>query len=112
MRSECSAAGLIGSDQPRPMLASWTGRCLGRIEIAITWLGIRSAARADTFHRQEIVTEPQGRTGRKSSDAEAGREIPHGTDEESTPDDSRDTTEKSAKTRTDRSGASRTDRDR
>lgn len=58
------------------------------------------------------MTDPQSRTERKKTDAETGREIPRGTDEESTPDDSREAPEKSAKTRTDGNDASRTDRER
>jgi len=46
--------------------------------------GIRSAARAGTFHRQDTVSENQGRKGRDDAiDPEAGREIPRGSDEES-----------------------------
>ena len=48
--------------------------------------GIRSAARADTFHQQDTVSEDQSKKGRDAIDPEAGREIPRGSDEESTTD--------------------------
>jgi hypothetical protein len=37
----------------------------------------------NTFHRQETVSEHQGIKRRDDIDPEAGRDIPHGTDEES-----------------------------
>jgi len=45
--------------------------------------GIRSAARVDTFHHQDTMSENQSKTGRDAIDPEAGREIPRGSDEES-----------------------------
>jgi hypothetical protein len=45
--------------------------------------GIRSAARADTFHQQGTVSDNQSKKGRGAIDPEAGREIPRGSDEES-----------------------------
>ena len=59
--------------------------------------GIRSAARADTFHRQDTVSENQGKKRRDAIDPEAGREIPRGSDEESRTDHSGVERDESAK---------------
>jgi len=48
--------------------------------------GIRSAARADTFHQEDTVSENQSKKSRDAIDPEAGREIPRGSDEESRTD--------------------------
>src|SRR5690349_5980169 len=48
--------------------------------------GIRSAARAGTFHQQDTVSENQSKKGRDAMEPEAAREIPRGSDEESTTD--------------------------
>lgn len=72
--------------------------------------GIRSAARADTFHQQDTVSENQSKKGRDAIDPEAGREIPRGSDEESKTDRSAGERDESAKQST--SSAQRTHDDR
>ena len=72
--------------------------------------GIRSAARANTFHRQDTVSEDQGKKRRDATDAEAGRDIPRGTDEESNAEHPGVDRGKSAKRST--SGAQRPPADR
>ena len=59
--------------------------------------GIRSAARADTFHRQDTVRESRDKKGRDAIDPEAGREIPRGSDEESNAEHSSVERDESAK---------------
>jgi hypothetical protein len=73
--------------------------------------GIRSAARANTFHRQDIVREDQGTKRRDEIEPEAGRDIPRGTDEESAVE--RSSTERSKSERQSTSAAQppSTDRD-
>src|SRR5262249_38729844 len=72
--------------------------------------GIRSAARANTFHRQEIVSENEGTNRRDETDPEAGRDIPQGTDEES--DVERSGTERAKSARQSKSDAQRPSSDR
>lgn len=67
--------------------------------------GIRSAARANTFHRQDIVSKNQRTNRRDEIDPEAGRDIPRGTDEES--DVERSGTERAKSARQSKSDAQR-----